>query len=169
MNKSITHILDGREDRFKKQVEILKKFQNTLISFTVNTPGVEKNNEKIREIFIREEKVIEKILEENKISILYKNTDLYKSSGPEGFISVDSKAKKVKKLAIEIEEKTAIGRLFDIDVLDFKGEKISRRDLNKPSRKCIICGEDARLCVRSRKHKIEEVVDKFYSIFEKNQ
>jgi holo-ACP synthase len=137
------------------------------MSFTVNTPGVEKNNGKIREIFTKEEKVIEKILKENNISILYKNTNLYKLSGPEGFISVDSKAEKVKKLAIEIEEKTAIGRLFDIDVLDSKRKKISRRDLNKPSRECIICGKDARLCVRSRKHKIEEVVDKFYSIFEK--
>jgi holo-ACP synthase len=90
-------------------------------------------------------------------------------SGPEGFISVDSKAEKIKKLAIEIEVKTAVGRLFDIDVFDSKGKKISRRDLNKPPRECIICGEDARLCVRSRKHKIEEVLDKFYSIFEKNQ
>ena len=61
--------------------------------------------------------------------------------------------KKIKDLTTEIEETYPIGRLFDMDVIDTDGQKLSR-----PSyRKCIICGCQAQECARTRKHTVEEM------------
>ncbi|MCX7904879.1 MAG: citrate lyase holo-[acyl-carrier protein] synthase, partial [Caloramator sp.] len=53
-------------------------------------------------------------------------------------------------------------RLFDIDIY-FNGQPISRSELGFDSRKCIVCGDDARVCVREKRHdlrKIIEIMDK---------
>jgi holo-ACP synthase len=168
MKEELMQILKGREERANEQKKIISKTNSTLISFTVNTPGLEKNNDRIKNIFEKEIYEIKKSLKDKGLEIKYEKSNIGKVSGPEGFISVSEKAEVIKEMTVVIEENSPIGRLFDIDVLDLEGKPISRNTLNKEPRKCIVCGENAKHCSRSRKHPIEEVIDKFYKIYEYN-
>jgi holo-ACP synthase len=66
----------------------------------------------------------------------------------------------LKRLLVNIEENHRLGRLFDIDVLDVNGMSLSREDLDLPRRKCLVCGEDAKICARSRAHPLSTLIDK---------
>lgn len=48
--KMFINILNSREERGEKQREVLKEYPFTLISFTLNTPGIIKDNELYRRI-----------------------------------------------------------------------------------------------------------------------
>ena len=65
----------------------------------------------------------------------------------------------LKKAMIELEDGTKLGRLFDIDVINSKGNKISRLELGMAPRKCIVCDEIAHVCSRSRAHSVEEMLE----------
>ena len=77
------------------------------------------------------------------------------------FLIVDDNIKHIKKLMIEIEE-NSLGRIYDIDVLNGLGEKISRSDLGYENRKCLICNEDVFICMRNKTHSYEELKRKIY-------
>ena len=59
----------------------------------------------------------------------------------------------ITALMTSIEETHPLGRLFDIDVLDTTGTKLSR----KIYRKCFLCGCQAQECASSRKHSVSEL------------
>lgn len=62
--------------------------------------------------------------------------------------------KRVAVLGMQnIEETHPLGRLFDIDVLDSEGHKLSRPQY----RPCLICGNQAQLCARTRRHTVAEM------------
>lgn len=162
--EKIEKIFTGREERAEVQNELIKKNQSTLISFTINVPGLEKNNEKVKKIFKKGIKEIKNALDINNILILEEKVNSGKISGPEAFFAVDKEANKIKKITVEI-ERTPIGRLYDIDVFSKEGISISRKNLGYKERTCIICGDNAKTCTRSQRHEQEEVLDKFYSIY----
>ncbi len=162
----IEEILKGRGERAKIQNEMIQNNHSTLISFTLNTPGLEKNNNEIKKIFKTGIREINEGLKNNNIKIINERIDFDKISGPEAFFALDEDAEKVKELAVDIED-TFHGRLYDIDVLTKEKSPISRKDLGYKPRYCIICGEEAKICTRSEKHRKEEVINKFYSIYKK--
>lgn len=68
------------------------------------------------------------------------------------------------ELTVEIEDGTAVGRLFDMDVLRPDGQKVDRQELGLSSRKCLICGGPAQACARSRTHTVAQLQEKTGSI-----
>ena len=87
------------------------------------------------------------------ISFCMNSVEIHEKTGDELLLAIDCPAEKIKNLTTEIEETHPIGRLFDMDVIDTDGQKLSR-----PSyRKCIICGCQAQECARTRKHTVEEM------------
>jgi holo-ACP synthase/triphosphoribosyl-dephospho-CoA synthase len=72
--------------------------------------------------------------------------------GYAAFIPADADAEELKQIALRLEDGHCLGRLFDIDVLNGKGEKLSRGDSGRSPRPCLICGGDAFACGRSRAH-----------------
>ena len=66
-----------------------------------------------------------------------------------------------------IEDGGGLGRLFDIDVLDAGGKKLSREDLGLPPRKCLLCEQPAHACARSRTHTVMELTEQIESILRK--
>lgn len=157
--KSISLILDSKEDRRIFQTKLIEQYKNTLITFTLNIPGAEKDNEEYRKIHRQAMDYILKSLEGKKIKLLH-DERFEKSTGPEGYILVEKSALDIKLFMIEIEEGHALGRLFDIDVFDKKNRQVTRKDLNIEARKCLICKEDARVCMRERKHSQDELLDR---------
>lgn len=160
---SLTEMLDARENRVLEQQKILSVYNLPIISFTLNIPGSIKTFPLAEKSFMEGENLIKRQLERNHIKIVYQK-DRIDKTGYEAFFAVDFNPYYLKKLMIEIENSSPMGRIFDIDVLKTNGDKISRQDINCKNRTCVICQEQAHVCARSKKHPIEEVLYKTVEI-----
>lgn len=160
---SLEEILDAREERVYIQNELIKKYNLPILSFTMNIPGPVKTNEAIRKAFeYGKIKLLEK-LEKNNTKMLelkQKNT----KTGDELWIVADIKADDLKRIAVDIEEASFLGRIFDMDVIDVNFKKLSRNFF----RKCLICDMQAQECGRSRRHSVEELQSKIEEILKTN-
>lgn len=162
--KLFMEILNSREDRRYNQMIILNTYKSSLISFTLNTPGIVKDNEMYRKVHKEGMESILKKLIQNNITTIY-TEEVNKNTGSEGYIVVDFDPLKLKKILITLEEEHPLGRIFDIDVFDKEHNQISREDLNLGLRKCILCHKDAKVCIRERNHALEDLYFKVESIW----
>lgn len=69
--------------------------------------------------------------------------------------------RETKSLIIGLEDGCGLGRLWDFDVYDERGDHVGRDILGIPPRRCYICGEIAAVCAGRRVHPIEEVERRF--------
>ncbi len=79
-------------------------------------------------------------------------------SGYEAQIVVDEDARRLKKIALKIENTHILGRFMDIDVIDSDKMQISRKDMGVSIRRCFLCENDAKLCARSARHSLDELL-----------
>lgn len=158
----LTDMLLCRERRAQIQDTFLSQYHCPVISFCMNIPGPVKTNEQIHAAFESGKTALLTRLEQTSAEI--KNClEIHEKTGDELLLAVDCPAEKIKDLTTEIEETHPIGRLFDMDVIDTDGQKLSR-----PSyRKCIICGCQAQECARTRKHTVEEMQAKIEEMLKK--
>lgn len=157
MEASLQEILTARERRVAKQQELLRQYQKPLLCFTMNIPGPEKMNRDIAIGFA----VGNWLLRNNLSGCAVAHYESYwENTGCEAYYVVDMPAQSLKKIAVEIEQTDPIGRLFDMDVLDIDGSKLTREDLGFERRKCLICENDAAVCARSRAHGLGQLQDK---------
>ena len=155
MNK----ILDAREKRANHILELMNEFkQKTIVIIKTNVPGANKNPRNMgfichyfSEIF--KEAFGKKILYSQKI----KSFD-----GDYFYFVVSDVGKIVKEKTIAIEELNSLGRLIDIDV--FNESSITREDINRKARKCLICDNDAHICSRNKKHSESELFNEINKI-----
>jgi len=162
-NVILREILEARERRARTQIELMNTFRMPLVSFTLNIPGKDKNSYiyiKVHEmgIYLLEEELGK--LNINIVSKMVRNT----TAGAEAFLSINMDPMHLKKITVSIEEKNELGRLFDFDVLNTKGENISRIQIGLQERKCLLCNENAKGCGRSRKHSIDDLLNKVNQI-----
>ena len=151
MEVSLLEILDARENRVQKQQELLQKYGKTLICFTMNIPGPIKVSPKIDAAFRYGNSLIQSFF-----TVLYQE-DTSANTGFERFYVVKEDPTYVKGECVDIEDRMSPapwGRLYDMDVLTPDGKKLSREGLGLPSRKCLICDQDAAICGRSRAHSV---------------
>jgi holo-ACP synthase len=162
----LEEMLACRERRAAIQEEMRKQHHATQISFCMNIPGPIKTNEAIRKAF-------DKGLESLKRSIgketghILEEWDIHEKTGDEAILEVDLPAETIKTITQQIEERTPIGRLYDMDVIDQDGKKLSRKEF----RKCLICGKQAQECARSRTHSVKEMqeaIEKLLASFLQN-
>ncbi|MEA2021308.1 MAG: citrate lyase holo-[acyl-carrier protein] synthase, partial [Candidatus Caldatribacteriota bacterium] len=167
INAGLQEILRAREERVINQRKLLKKYHLPILSTTLNIPGPEKNNDKIRKIFYECLRVIKiELKKDENTKIIYEKV-YFTADGPESFLIVKGLSEKnLKKIAIGIEDNHPFGRLFDIDVLSKEGHKVCRKDVNKSLRKCIICNDFAIHCITSRKHNRKEIIETTYKMID---
>ena len=168
IEKNFVDILNSREERAQKQMDILAHYPYSLVSFTLNIPGAVKDNDIYRRIHKQGMEDILNILEVEKIEVKYLE-EINKSTGSEGYISVNKDSIELKKLMVDIESNHPLGRIFDIDVFDKDHNQMSRSDLGLESRRCLICEKDARVCMRNKSHlyndlilKVEEISREYF-------
>lgn len=162
---TLSEVLDSRENRVKIQREIIEKYKSTLISLTLNIPGGLKVFPLSIKTYDEAVSLITKHLKRHRINIIYQ-TDKKEKTGYEGFFAVEESPIRIKELMIDIENSCGLGRIFDIDVLDNEGHKVSRSELNMAERSCLICNDKGHACSRSRRHKVEELQRKVIEIME---
>lgn len=160
---SLYEVLDAKEKRVMIQQRLLSDLKMPLISFTLNIAGNIKNFPLAKKTFLEGKSLIKKHLQRNNIAIV-REKDNNSKTGFEAFFVVNSDALLLKKLMVQIENSSLLGRIFDIDILKVSGEKISREDIGVHNRTCLICNDFAHLCSRSKKHSMEEVVRKTVEI-----
>lgn len=161
---NLDEFLNKREERVEFQKEMCQRNNSSLLVLRANYPGENKNNffslsilkeirKEILSIFNRD------IIEENSFKSLEGDTFIF---------SIDLKADFIKKIAMEIEDSHILGRCVDIDVFDSNYIGISRVDLGKEKRKCLICNEMAFICARLQNHSLEALknsIEEKYNTF----
>ena len=157
METTIMEILDAREMRVQRQRELLREYPMTLLCFTLNIPGPDKTRELAEKGFALGNRLLRECLSKEKICHYEQRCT---AAGWESFYAVDLPAQALKSITVALEDKTPAGRVFDMDVLSSGGEKVTREDLGLPSRKCLLCDQNAAVCGRSRTHSVTQLLEK---------
>ncbi|SVK53048.1 2'-(5''-triphosphoribosyl)-3'-dephospho-CoA:apo-citrate lyase [Acinetobacter baumannii] len=50
-------------------------------------------------------------------------------------------------------------------MLDAQGRILSRRDIGLPARRCLLCGQPAKICARQRRHGSEQLLQEMERMF----
>lgn len=151
----LEEMLLAREHRAHKCRRYVLEYGRTAVLFTMNIPGPVKASPEISLGFEEGFLSLLREFKRHNIRVLHAKT-YYLITGPEGYIAADSDAERVKRLCIQLEEGSQLGRLYDIDVHSPQGA-LSREDIGLQPRKCLLCGHNAKLCSRSRRHSVEEL------------
>lgn len=165
---TLEELLQSRDDRAAFQTILLNGYHQPLVSFTVNMPGKVKRSWRSRAVFDAGVHAIREALAGQ--IVYYKLLD--KNTGPEGYFAVDMDAQTLKEKMVAIEDGHPLGRLMDIDVLSAPGVQVSRSHLGQNPRKCLVCGNMAAACTRSRAHPTEEIleaIDRILAGWQENQ
>lgn len=165
---SLDEILDCRDWRASTIELLLYKERQTksggnVLSFKLNIPGPIKQSHYLREAFNRG---LEELWNHFGTAIVYEKI-IHQVTGSEYFAVISGDGMAVKSSLVSIESTHPLGRLFDLDLhLSGVGEGVdgplsivtpSRSDLGLPPRTCLICGDDAKTCGRSRSHDIDSL------------
>ena len=148
---SLSEILEAREARVRLQAEVSKNYRCPLISFTMNIAGPIKNTPLVSRAFHLGIEHLDAALSKDKILLRHIEAD--KPTGPFAIYAVKESAHLLKRICVEAEEKTALGRLFDMDVINEDFEKLTRHN----ERCCVICGAVGRACAAGRVHSVSEL------------
>lgn len=157
-------ILDSKEERARIQKRLLGKYGGSLISFTLNIPGRKKDNKTYRDIHKEGLRLIKEKLSRSNYKLIYQKEE-EKETGREAYLLVDIDPISLKKLAIELEESSKIARVFDIDIFNKNHKQVSRKDLGREPRKCLICEREARACIKEKAHSYKELVGEIESLW----
>lgn len=87
-------------------------------------------------------------------------------TGFEGYFIVDMPLADAKRTACRIEDTHPLGRLMDIDVITADGP-LSRGSIGLPERRCLLCDQPARMCMRARNHTAAQLLDKIKELLTK--
>lgn len=153
---SVSDMADRREKRACEQRSLIKKHNLPIICITMNVAGPVKRSGLIDWAFFRALNAVKNSLVDDSISadcIIAAAKYTFEKTGCEAALAVRLDAKEAKRRMVELEDGSELGRLFDIDVIDVDGNKLSRSE----HRRCLICDEAAAVCARSRAHTVEEL------------
>ena len=148
---TLSDVLSARERRAGLQAKLLQEYKKPVLSFTMNIAGPVKNTSLIERAFeygLR--RIRGRIPSESVICDLITKD----FCGCEAMMTVDLDPEVLKKICVNIEEESYLGRLFDMDVIDSCGKKLDR----KVERACIVCGKEGRECSAGRLHSVDEIV-----------
>ena len=164
MEVSLTEMLEAREKRAWQQRELLRRGR-TMICFTMNIAGPIKNSPLIGSGYDLGKRLLLGQLDVAGVAVS-DFEEVREKTGNECILLVDAEPLTVKAITAELEDHAPIGRLFDMDVLRPDGSKVERQELGLSGRKCLLCGESAQVCARSRKHSVAELQAKTREILQ---
>lgn len=165
MEVTLMEMLDARERRAARQRELLERFGQTMVCFSMNIAGPVKNSGLIRRGFRLGKELLEGQFAAIRAKVLHVE-EIDERTGCEAIYVLDRSPTAVKAVTVAIEDGAAAGRLYDMDVLKPDGSKVERQELGLGSRKCLICGNSARGCARSRTHSVAQLQEKTTALLE---
>ena len=147
---TLAEMLDARERRAALQASILRQAgpSDCLVSLSLNIAGDVKRTPKTRLLFDRGLAAFDLL---GFPEMTRRITDAV--TGTEALILVNAPAAEVKAALERLEDAFPAARLYDFDVLNAQGEKLSR----SVPRRCLVCDGPAAVCARSRAHGLDAI------------
>ncbi len=146
---TLNDMLTAREDRVKRQNELLSKYHCPIVCYTMNIAGPTKKDALIERAFFSGLNQVKQQFADNTVFYEY----FLKETGCEAMFCVNLAAEKLKKVCLKIEECAPIGRLFDMDVIDKDGTRLHRNT----QRCCLVCKKSGSSCASRRLHSVNEL------------
>lgn len=156
-------MLEAREWRASRQCAFIERHCAPLICLTLNIAGPVKRFPLADRTFACAKRLITQQLGASGIEheLLEQRVD---RTGYFAIYGARAEPVFLKHLMSQIEQTHPLGRVFDVDVLDADGAKLSRPDVGLPGRTCLLCGESAHACARNRTHSVEELQRRTLSV-----
>ena len=148
VNVTLEDILRARDTRAASQQRLLDMYHLPLVSFTMNIAGPVKCSPLIALAFDAGLEALYGALGRPVTAEIIRP-----ATGCEALLVYDRPASALKAACLALETTAPIGRLYDLDVLDTDGSKLSRSE----PRTCLVCGAPVTACSRSRAHGLEAV------------
>ena len=165
MEITLDKLLASRDRRVEMQQKLRERYPNlTLVCLTVIMPGNVKRN--LSSLIVSQAAINTLLnrLEENIVDVVTRDLE----TGYEAFVVTKLSQHDTKLIACDIEDNHPLGRLFDIDILDNEGVPVKRETVGSNPRRCLMCDNEARYCMRNRTHtpqelnaKIQQMVDAY--------
>ena len=155
VNVTLEDILRARDTRANAQRRLLRAYRLPLVSFTMNIAGPVKSSPLIELAFDAGLAALYDALGQPAAAEIIRP-----ATGCEALLVYDRPAAELKAACLTLETAAPIGRLYDLDVLDTDGSKLSRPE----PRTCLICGGPVTVCSRSRAHGLDAIVGRTHEI-----
>ena len=163
MEITLDQLLASREERASFQKELLKSYPGmTLVCLTVIMPGKIKRN--LQSLVVAQAAVTAMVAAFG--DSIQKLVLRDRQTGYEAYLETTLSNEEAKLKACNIEDTHPLGRLFDLDVIDIDGIPVSRETIGQGPRKCLICDNEARYCMRNRTHTLNELSAKIDEMIE---
>ncbi len=165
---TLPEVLEFREQKAFIQTGYLREKNGcVVVSLGMNIPGPVKTGPSILAAFQEGKRSLEAVIRQQgghveAITVLEKkagNAAVYQVSGADSLV--------LKRAAVALEETHELGRIFDVDVLDAAGCALTREAVGAARRKCLICGEDAKVCGRNRTHTVEQLQECVFGLIDR--
>ena len=155
MEITLDALLQSRDARHELQQQLLQQHPGgTLVCLTVVMPGsVKRNLYSVVTAQAALTALLDRLGEHVQAT---RACDL--ATGYEAYLITDLPALEAKRVTCDIEDSHPLGRLFDIDVMGSDGAPISRQTVVGQPRRCLLCDDEARWCMRNHSHSQEELM-----------
>ncbi|NLI53672.1 MAG: citrate lyase holo-[acyl-carrier protein] synthase [Clostridiales bacterium] len=160
---TLEQMLAARDNKAKRQSELVSQYGLPLVSLTVNVPGSRKKTPASKKAFQAGYQELLRRLSERGLVPVYNETH-DNATGYEAYVVVNLSGSKLKELTVQIENTHPLGRLLDYDIIGRDGAAISRKSLGYSERRCFLCNEIAHACARNRTHSMAELYAKIDSM-----
>lgn len=155
---SLLQLLDAREQRVARQKAALARYGKTVLSLTLVSPGPVKDSPSFRFVFAEALVAIDALLVSRSWQAVGREY-LSQPTGQEALLVIDCPAQSLKWALAMLEDEHPLGRLWDMDVICPEQQRaVSRSHLLQAPRTCLVCGEAAHACSRSRAHPLEDLL-----------
>lgn len=144
-NVDLAAVLEAKEKRYARQQRLRQTHGLALASLTINMPGAVKDLPVLRRLCEYGVRELSRRFPPVAVEAVYLPT------GPEALLVIGEEADAIKREAVRLEEAQTFGRLLDIDVFDKEGQLLSRKSQGQ-GRGCFVCGQEASICMRERRH-----------------
>ena len=151
----VYEMLAARERRSQHQRELLTRYAPaTLVSITWNIPGPIKQSALLDQVA---QEVLQGLAGQlQDVPFLYREA-VQAKTGAEAYWVLQLPAEAIKRQLVDFETTHPLGRLVDLDVVtlvDGQPTPLSRSQIGAPTRRCLMCDQDAKVCARNRAHSV---------------
>ena len=150
---TLEQVLEARSQRAEHQQAALAEGAVCLVSFTLNIPGNIKQFPLARAAFSEGLGLLQNAFG----TVILKEETVDEPTGSEALLVLNTDPAEIKRKTVAMEDEHPLGRLYDMDVLRSDGRSLSRTSLGAAQRTCLICGQSAKVCGRSRAHSLEQL------------
>lgn len=145
-------LLEYREIKADVIQSLVSSDTRTVLVIRVNIPGPDKRTRWALKLFDEAVRSVVGAFESQSIAYEDVTFRLEERVEPVEYVHilyVDLEPNDVKLRCVQIEESHSIGRIFDLDVYDEKGQSLTRAHLGMGIRKCYLCDRDDKIYLLS--------------------